>query len=105
MAINAQEVIFVFPGKIPADLGRSSFSPNFLSQSGGAEVHTAGSCPSVPCCSAHIPIRRPGGGALPLLNLVASTWCLFSQTQTLFKIVCSDTKHIPSLERIRFACL
>lgn len=33
MAINAQEVIFVFPGKTPADLGRSSFSPNFLSQS------------------------------------------------------------------------
>lgn len=59
MAINAQEVIFVFPGKTPADLGRSSFSPNFLSQSGGAEVHTAESCPSVPFCSAHIPIRRP----------------------------------------------
>lgn len=59
MAINAQEVIFIFLEKIPADLGRRSFSPNSLSQSGGAEVRTAESCPSVPFCSAHIPIRYP----------------------------------------------
>lgn len=58
MAINAQEVIFIFPGKIPADLGRTNFSPNSLSQSGGAEVRTAESCPSVPFCSALIPIRH-----------------------------------------------
>lgn len=82
MAINAQAVIFVFPGKIPADLGRSSFSPNCLSQSVGAEVRTAESCPSVPFCLAHIPIRCPVWNTASLESCCQHLVSFFSNTDT-----------------------
>lgn len=108
-ATDTHEVTFIFPGKIPAHLGRRRTSLHF-SREWHSTVSTWG-CPLMLLAEVffaqlllgkrHMKGTRCPVWNTPLSNLLVSTWCLFSQTHALSKIACSDIKHIACLKKLK----